>query len=335
MLYLSVMKKNYVHLSPDDRDRIAVMYNKGIPISDIARELGRNKGTISREIDRNSSLEYDCYLGNRAQQRADLRAENSHNHPRLRDEYIRTYVLSHLAIGWSPEQISGRIKIDQPGWSISYEAIYQYVYDPETPNRKQLIGFLRRSHRIRKPKSIGRRVHPTKIPNRIPIDQRPASVMTRKKFGHWETDSLVSRKSSAALNSTTERKTKLLFLSKIPSKTAKVTSGIIIKRFEELPLNARQTLTMDNGTENTLHETITAKLGTKCYFAHPYHSWERGTNENTNGLIRWYLPKGTDFSKITNEQIMFIESALNNRPRKCLGFKTPIEAASSFVALAH
>ena len=120
-----------------------------------------------------------------------------------------------------------------------------------------------------------------------------------------------------------------------PSKTAKVTSGIIIKRFKELPLNARQTLTMDNGTENARHETITAKLGTKCYFAHPYHSWERGTNENTNGLIRWYLPKGTDFSKITNEQIMFIESALNNRPRKCLGFKTPIETASSFVALAH
>lgn len=335
MLYLSVMKKNYAHLSPDDRDRIAVMHNKGIPISDIARELGRNKGTISREIDRNSSLEYACYLGNRAQQRTDLRAENSHNHPRLRDVGIRKYVLFHLEIGWSPEQISGRIGIDNPGWSISYEAIYQYIYDSGTPNRKHLIGCLRRSHRIRKPKSIGRRVHPTKIPNRIPIDQRPASVMTREEFGHWETDSLVSRKSSAALNSTTERKTKLLFLSKIPSKTAKVTSGVIINRLQSLPFYARQTLTLDNGTENAKHEDITKSLGTKCYFAHPYHSWERGTNENTNGLIRWYLPKGTDFSKISDEQIMSIESTLNNRPRKCLGFKTPIEAASSFVALAY
>jgi IS30 family transposase len=159
--------------------------------------------------------------------------------------------------------------------------------------------------------------------------------MTRKEFGHWETDSLVSRKSSAALNSTTERKSKLLFLTKMPAKTAKETSGIIIdERFKELPFYARTTLTLDNGTENVQHGYITAKLGTKCYFAHPYHSWERGTNENTNGLIRWYLPKGTDFSKITNKQIMFIESALNNRPRKCLGFKTPIEVASSFVALA-
>jgi len=335
MLCLSVMGKQYSHLSPEERERIAVLLGKGATKGEIAKELGRNKGTISREINRNASPEYNCYLGHRAQQRADLRAENSHNHPRLRDEGIRNYVLFHLEIGWSPEQISGRISIDNPAWSISHEAIYQYIYDSGTPDRKRLIGFLRRSHRIRKPKSIGRRVRPTKIPNRIPIDERPASVLTREEFGHWETDSLVSRKSSAALNSTTERKTKLLFLSKISSKTAKETSGAIIKRLQSLPFYARQTLTLDNGTENAKHEDITKSLGTKCYFAHPYHSWERGTNENTNGLIRWYLPKGTDFSKISDEQIRRIESALNNRPRKCLGFKTPLEAACSFVALAY
>ena len=329
------MKKNYAHLSPDDRDRISVMYNKSSSKSDIAKELGFHKSTISREINRNASAKYTCYLGYRAQQRADLRAEISHNHGRLRDEGIRTYVLSHLEIGWSPEQISGRIVIDNPGWSISHETIYQYIYNTKTPNRNHLIECLRRSHRIRKPKSIGRRQKSTKIPNRIPIDERPASVMTRKEFGHWETDSLVSRKSPAALNSTTERKSKLLFLTKMPAKTAKETSGVIIERFKELPFYARMTLTLDNGTENAQHGYITAKLGTKCYFAHPYHSWERGTSENTNGLIRWYLPKGIDFSKIANKQIMFIESALNNRPRKCLGFKTPIEVASSFVALAY
>jgi len=326
---------NYKYLSPDDRDRISVLYNKGETISGIAKMLGRNKGTISREIKRNSSSQHDCYMGHRAQQRADMRAENSHNHPRMRHEDICDYVLSHLEIGWSPEQVSGRIVIEHPGWSISHEAIYQYIYDSETPNRKHLIECLRYSHRIRKPKSIGRKQQSTKIPNRIPIDQRPVSVDNRKEFGHWETDSLVSRKSAVALNSTTERKSKLLLLTKIPAKTADETAGAIIERFKQLPLHARLTLTMDNGTENVLHEKITAKLGTKCYFAHPYHSWERGTNENTNGLIRWYLPKGTDFSKISDKQIMFIESTLNNRPRKCLGFKTPIEVACSFVALAY
>lgn len=335
MLYLSVMGKQYNQLSPDERDRIAVLRGKGATRSEIAKELGRNKGTISREINRNSSPEYGCYLGHRAHQRAEQRAKNSHNHHRLRHEGIRAYVLSHLELRWSPEQIAGRIVIDYPEWSISHEAIYQYIYDPGTPNRKQLIGYLRRSHRIRKPKSVGRRQQATKIPNRISIDERPASVLTRQEIGHWETDSLVSRKSSATLNSLTERKTKLLFLTKMPAKTSKETVRVIIERFQLLSPSARLTLTLDNGTENTQHENITAELGTKCYFAHPYHSWERGTNENTNGLIRWYLPKGTDFSKISDEQIKSIELVLNNRPRKCLGFKTPLEAARSFVALNY
>jgi IS30 family transposase len=240
------------------------MYNKGTSISDIARELGRNKGTISREIDRNSSLEYDCYLGNRAQQRAGLRAKNSHHHHRLRNEDVRACVLSPLEIGWSPEQISGRIGIDHPGWSISHESIYQYIYDSKTPDRKHLIECLRHSHRIRKPKIIGRRHHPTKIPNRIPIDQRPEIVTTREEFGHWETDRLISRKSSAALNSTCERKTKLLFLTKMPKKTAEETSAAIINRLQSLPFYARQTLTMDNGTENAKHEATSKSLGIKC-----------------------------------------------------------------------
>lgn len=329
------MEKQYNHLSSDDRDHISMMYNKGETISNIAKALSRNKGTISREINRNSSLEYACYLGNRAQQRSDLRAENSHNHPRLRHSGKLAYVLSHLEQGWSPEQISGRIGIDHHGWSISHESIYQYIYDSGTPDRNRLINCLRRSHRIRKTKTFGRRQQSTKIPNRIPIDQRPASVLTRNRFGHWETDSLISRKSHVALNSLTERKTKLLFLTKIPEKTAIETSNAIINRLQSLPLSGRRTLTLDNGTENSQHEKITASIKTKCYFAHPYCSWERGTNENTNGLIRWYLPKGTDFDILTEYQIMRIESALNNRPRKCLGFKTPLEAAGSFVALAH
>ena len=122
-------------------------------------------------------------------------------------------------------------------------------------------------------------------------------------------------------------------LTKLPRKSASDTVDVVVTRLKGLPQQARRTLTMDNGTENTGHEQMTARIGIQCYFAHPYASWERGTNENTNGLIRWYLPKGTDFNTITNQQIEQIESSLNNRPRKCLGFKTPLEAASQFGAL--
>ena len=144
---------------------------------------------------------------------------------------------------------------------------------------------------------------------------------------------VVSRKSLAALNSLTERKNRLLMLTKLDRKGAMETKDAVVNRLQVFPPEGRRTLTMDNGTENAQHQEITAMLDTKCLFAHPYASWERGTNEHINGLIRWYLPKGTDFSKISDEQIAQIESLINNRPRKCLGFKTPVEVASSFVAL--
>jgi len=167
----------------------------------------------------------------------------------------------------------------------------------------------------------------------VPIDERPKSVEERQEFGHWEGDSLVSMKSLAALNSLTERKNRLLMLTKLDRKGAIETKDAVVNRLQVFPPEGRRTLTMDNGTENAQHQEITAMLDTKCFFAHPYASWERGTNEHINGLIRWYLPKGTDFSKISDEQIAQIESLINNRPRKCLGFKTPVEVASSFVAL--
>jgi IS30 family transposase len=229
--------------------------------------------------------------------------------------------------------VAGRIGIDHPGLSISHEAIYQYIYHPHTDGRLDLIACLRRSHRKRKARGAGRKERKTKIPGRIPIDMRPPSVEKRIHFGHWEGDSLVSSKSPPALNSLVERKNRLLRLTRLERKTAEDTCNAIIRRLENLPKKARRTLTLDNGTENTMHREVTSTAGIKCFFAHPYASWEKGTNENTNGLVRWYLPKGTDFSTITDQKIADIESLTNNRPRKCLGFKTPLEVASSFVAL--
>jgi IS30 family transposase len=190
-----------------------------------------------------------------------------------------------------------------------------------------------RGHRKRKSKGIGRKERKTKIPNRIPIEERPVSVESRSRFGHWEGDSLVSRKSLAALNSLVERKSRLLFLSRLERKSAELTKDAVLQRLQGLPEKARRTLTLDNGTENAQHEAITDAIGMQCYFARPYASWQRGTNESVNGLVRRYFPKGTDFSKITDVQVAKVESLINNRPRKCLGYKTPLEVASAFVAL--
>src|SRR5271157_1640549 len=329
------MGKQYRHLSIDERERIAQLKNEGMGLREIARQLERDKGTISRELKRNGALLYNSYTPCRAQHRSDERRREASRRERLRDETIRQYVLEKLVAGWAPEQISGRLPLEHRGLSISAEAIYQYIYDAKTEDREDLIACLRRSHKKRQQRAAVRRQKRTKIPNRVSIEDRPQSVESRRTYGHWEGDSMISRKSIFALNSLTERKSRLIMITRINRKGAKETLDAVISRLGALPHKFRRTLTLDNGTENAKHEVITEEIGIKCYFAHPYASWERGTNENANGLVRWYFPKGTDFAKITDDQIALVESRLNNRPRKCLGFRTPIEVAASAVALRH
>jgi transposase, IS30 family len=322
-------------LSIDEREQIAQLRNECTGLRKIARQLGRDKGTISRELQRNGASLYNAYTPCRAQHRSDERRRAASRRERLRDETIRQYVHQKLLAGWAPEQISGRLPIEHRGLSISAEAIYQYIYDAKTEAREDLIACLRRSHKKRKQRAVVRKQKKTKIPNRVSIEDRPQSVENRRTYGHWEGDSMISRKSTVALNSLTERKSRLIMITRINRKGATETLDAVISRLGVLPHKFRRTLTLDNGTENSKHEVITEEIGIKCYFAHPYASWERGTNENANGLVRWYFPKGTDFAKITDGQVALVERALNNRPRKCLGFRTPIEVAASGVALRH
>jgi IS30 family transposase len=323
------MPKPYKHLSQEEREIIANLLSGGSSLGDIAKAVGRDKSTISRELNRNSPPERLRYVPCRAHARACERKTEANKHERLKNDLIRQYVKAGLAKGWSPEQISGRIRLDHPGESINHEAIYQYIYHPRNPDRLEMIQLLRRAHKKRKNKSIGRKVRKTTIPNRIPIDTRPKSVESRRQYGHWEGDSLISRKSKAALNTLVERKSRLVLITKLSRKSADETNQAVIDRLKKFPAKGRQTLTLDNGTENAKHEALSSRLGIRCYFARPYASWERGTNENANGLIRWYLPKGTDFRTITSEQIARIEYLLNSRPRKCLGYRTPTEVAAS------
>ncbi len=323
------MPNSYKHLSQEEREIIANLLSGGSSLSDIAKAVSRDKSTISRELKRNSPPERRRYVPCRAHARSCERKTKANTHERLKNDLVRRYVKDGLDLGWSPEQISGRIQIDHPGQAINHEAIYQFIYHPQNPDRLEMIQLLRRGHKKRKNKGIGRKVRKTKIPNRIPIDARPKSVESRRHSGHWEGDSMISRSSKVALNTLVERKSRLVLITKLPRKGAVETNRAIIDRLKKLPAKDRQTLTLDNGTENAKHEQLSAQLGIKCSFAHPYASWERGTNENINGLIRWYLPKGTDFRKITPEQIARIEDLLNSRPRKCLGYKTPAEVAAS------
>jgi len=326
------MHKRYRQLSPVERGQIMFLRFWGLNVSAIARQLDRDKGTISRELRRNISPHASCYTDESAQLWADRRRSQTCRRGRLRDERIRSYVEAKLKVRWSPELIAGRTRIDLPGCSVSHETIYQYIYHLKDERRKEYVSYLRRSHRHRRKRGTGT-VRKSRIPNRISIADRPKAVDLRKQMGHWEGDSIVSSRNTTVLYTLVERKTRLVRLVRVRGRDGKRTARAIVKQLGPLPARARRTLTMDNGIEHVGHEQVTLAIGTKCYFCDPYAAWQRGTNENRNELIRDYFPKGTDFARLTQPEITRVESAINNRPMKCLGYRTPQEAAARFVAL--
>lgn len=316
--------QKYTQISADERDKIAVLKANGFNLSDIAQLLGRNRSTISRELKRNSSAKYDCYKPHQAQYRSQERKRIANTHRRLKNEQIREYVEQKLQEDYSPEQIAGRLEEDHPSLSISHEAIYQYIYEDKPALKKHLA----RHYRIRKKRGKKNTGSVKTIPNRVDISQRPDEVEKRLIIGHWESDTVTSRQSKAALAVSVERKSRLTKIVKIQRRTAKSFSKAVIDSLKDVKPSQRLTITYDNGKENAEHEKINQELNTQSYFCQPYHSWEKGTVENTIGLIRRYFPKKTDFAKISNNQIREVEHKLNNRPRKCLGFKTPAEVFS-------
>jgi len=313
------MYGKYKHLTEEERDMIAVLKAKGVTLSGIAYKIDRHKSTICRELNRNApSVHKGYYLSHKAQERADNRWAITHKRERLKNREVRKYVEDKLKQGWSPEIIAGRISIDKTGESISYEAIYQYIYE----EKKELIIYLVRRRRKRMEKGHSRKHQKSHIPNRVSISERPDVVNRRKRIGDWENDLMVSRQSTSVLNVLADRKSRYALITKLTQKTAEVTKWSVIRALIKYPA---QTITYDNGSENTKHEEINKFLDIKSYFCNPYHSWEKGTVENTIGLIRRWLPKKTDLAQVSEMEIMKIENWLNNRPRKCLKYKTPLE----------
>lgn len=320
----------YTQLSIEDRERIQAGLWAKKSLAAIARELGRPTSAVSREMARQPSNDQYRYSPRKANERAEMNCHKRGREDRLKNKTIRNFVRDQMIAGWSPEQIAGRLPHEHRGQTISYEAIYQFVYAQF--HRKgygrclslDLRPYLKRRHktRVRKGGRKGQRVFK---PKGLSIEVRPKIVEKRKQLGHWEGDSIESCQHRPGLNSLVERKSGLLFISKLSARTAKATGDAVVARLSVLPLTLRRSMTLDNGSENQDHERLKRELDLPCYYAHPYCSGERGTNENTNGLVRWYFPKGTDFATISEAEILAVETALNNRPRKRLGWKTPLE----------
>ena len=324
------MPKPYQHLTHHERDLLAVLRSRGQPLRQIARILGRDPGTLSRELRRNAPPVYTgYYLAHKAQARAEARARASRTHRRLKQEGIRRYVDHRLRVGWSPELIAGCLPMRRAGSAISHEAIYQWIY----AEARHLIPYLVRAYRTRQPRGYSRKHQRTHIPARVSIRQRPPHVLGRRRIGHWETDTMVSRRSLQALQVTVERKTRYARLAQLTRKGAHEMSTALTRRLSRYPQGMRRSLTYDNGSENTEHQRTNRVLGTRSYFCEPFHSYEKGSVEQVVGLIRRYLPKGCDLSRVSAQRLRMIEKRINNRPRKCLQYLMPAEVYKNGVAL--
>jgi IS30 family transposase len=311
-------RKAYHHVTHDLRCQIATLKSIGYTQRRIAQVTGVNQSTISREIARNSK-NYSYSVPEADLACTKRRSKAGRVSKKLKGD-LKLCVLKHLKEDWSPEQISGRLKLE--GKFISHETIYRYVRADKAAGGSLFKHLRHGNKKYRKRSSL--QAGAKLIPNRVDISERPAIVDTKSTFGHWEGDTIISHCSHTPLVTVVERKSKFSKIKKVKNKTKKVVTKAIVKILKPLK-DQVDSITDDNGGEFAGHEEVAEKLGAKIYFATPYRSWERGLNEHTNGLIRQYLPKNFDFKDVSDRKIKAIENKLNDRPRKVLNFKTPRE----------
>jgi IS30 family transposase len=313
--------RRFKQLRPQERDRIYQLLQEGKTQTEIAKALGRTKATISRELKRNTHQLFDEYLPDTAQRKANKRkALGRKQHYLDRFPRLKTHVLNRLRAGWTPDLIAGKRRIGGR-LALTKESIYQYIYSAEG-RKLNLRQYLPRAHRIRH-KRNGRKHRKGIIPDRVDIARRPKQIEARRQFGHWEGDSVSYRGHSQRLATQVERKSRFLVVLRPRTNQARERASLINRRFSALPAGARRTITFDNGLEFADHQRVTATIGTKVYFAKPYSSWQRGSNEHANGILRRYLPRTTDIDKLSAKELQVIINQINNRPRKILNYRTP------------
>lgn len=309
----------YKHITLQQRIKIEFLISQGIPKSDIARQINIHPCTLSRELKR-------CFPNTYNAKEAD-----EHYHKKKRkcgrnymiDGVLKDQIDNKLRQDWSPEQIHGFYRYVSKSPMASHETIYQYIYRDKTDGGELYV------HLRRKRKYRHNRTHTYKrrgqIPNRLSISERPSIVNDKKRLGDFEGDLIVGKAHKGAVISLTDRKSLFTLLRMIHNKESHLVSSKIVSGLKPINEWGFHTLTLDNGLEFAAHRMISDKLGKKVYFADPYSPWQRGCNENINGLVRQYLPKGMDFSKLTPQKVYFIQEKLNHRPRKKLGYRTPYE----------
>lgn len=312
-----IVMKTYKHLSLAERLEIEILFNKGYSQKDIAVVLGRNKSSISRELKRKV---YGKYVAHKAHHKAYVRRKYSkYQAMKIREDMkLQNYIEKYLKLGWSPEQVAGRIAEEAHLKLVSHTTIYSWL---RSVHGRQLEAELKKLKRKRGTK---KRITTIQLENRVFIDQRPKSIDTREYFGDWEGDFIVSGKNGkGAVLVLHERKSRYIFVRKVNHKTAKQVEQTLVEMIR--PLTNFRSLTLDNDIAFVHHEKISTILNVPIFFCHPYASWQKGGVENSNLLIRRYIPKGSDISKYSDKDIQNIEWLLNARPRKILGFKTPEE----------
>jgi IS30 family transposase len=325
------MSKSYRQLTEEERIEIYALKKEGKSVSQIAMALERDRSTIQREINRNSGQR--GYRPKQVHRKAKERQALKRRALKMTGPTL-AYIREKLALQWSPDQISNVMGLDPEytGQVVSHESIYLYIWEDKRAGGT-LYKELRTAHKDRYRKRYGTHDYRGKIPNRKDIDERPVIVDQKERLGDWEADLVVGSAGSGYLVTLAERVSRMALIGFVDHKTvAEVTAEII-----RLLLPHKQhvhTITFDNGREFNGHQEISRRLDCGCYFAKPYHSWERGLNENTNGLIRQYLPKKLPFPLITDAKLMHIMGRLNTRPRKSLDYVTPTEIYSQLIRIA-
>lgn len=309
---------NYQHLTAAARGAIEILLQEKYTVRAIARKLGRSPSTVSREItQRGLPTGYRAAYAQAHYQKQRLRCRG---HQKCASLKRQKHITKNLGLGWSPEQISGRLKRKSSPLYVCHETIYAWLYSDSWARQEGLYQYLRLGRKKRQ-QHTGRSVHTLKIPNRVSIHDRPEVVGKRIEYGHWEGDSVIYPK-KYAINTLNELMVGKVRFTKLERKTAENTAQAVITRLNG---DIARTLTLDNGTEGMEHERISEATGVKVFFADTYCSNQRGANENVNMLLRGYLPKRTDISNLTQEELDDIAEELNNRPRKRLGYQTPNE----------
>ena len=341
------MTAHYRHLTLDDRIEIERLLDLGMSRAEIARRLGVHRSTITRELRRGSwQPEHDhanlrpylrnklntrgphdrLYLAGQAQLRADDRVAHSHQPFRMAHDPLIDWAISQLRKGWTVEEIAGRLPVefpDDPRMRVSTETLYAWIYAPAQQHRA-LWQYLPRGQKKRRRRK-GRNVHRERFRWRTSIHDRPVEIEDRQQFGHWESDSVIGAHGSGGIHPTVERTSRYYQAVKIDQITARATVDAQIGLFTGLPGHAVRSVTADNGSEFAFHYELADALAVPTYFADPYSAYQRGSNEHFNGRLRRYLPKGTSFADLTQDELDEFVHEINNRPRKILGWATPAE----------